>query len=414
VIFQNMNPVFMRVSGFHGTQNRGSGVKVEYELFKCYPYLFLNGKKGSGKSRLDQVIKMLCFNPKYGVNMTGAALFRAIDIEGGTIIIDELENITDKNSNMQMSDLAEVLKAGYEDGAKAYRCEGDTKVGFIPRAYSVYSPKVISNINGLDSVIGDRCLFINSFEYPEGTRLEDPKFYREEHRAEIKEIASKCCLSALEHFQEVYQAFRELKFDGISARMSQIMSPLVTIAKMAGTEYEKALIGYYKDTMVDEKLDAEDNTPAGLVPRLIKRAALELLGRVPIDLTNTEGSKYKGKIEQGEGCFEITDLHLKVWIEEHLPGIKVDLPDVNKWLKRAINISADNGKRGKAAVGFEFARDFNDNPRINIRKYQFRFSELVSDYEPGEEKRAAAKVTEEAKEKATASTKEALEEFKHG
>jgi hypothetical protein len=103
-----------------------------------------------------------------------------------------------------------------------------------------------------------------------------------------------------------------------------------------------------------------------------------------------------------------------VWIEEHLPGIKVDLPDVNKWLKRAINISADNGKRGKAAVGFEFARDFNDNPRINIRKYQFRFSELVSDYEPGEEKRAAAKVTEEAKEKATASTKEALEEFKHG
>jgi hypothetical protein len=26
-----MNPVFMRVSGFHGTQNRGSGVKVEFK-----------------------------------------------------------------------------------------------------------------------------------------------------------------------------------------------------------------------------------------------------------------------------------------------------------------------------------------------------------------------------------------------
>jgi hypothetical protein len=370
-----------------------------YELFKCYPYLFLNGKKGSGKSRLDQVIRLFGFNPKYGVNMTGAALFRAIDVEGGTIIIDEIENITSKN-NMQESDLATVLKAGYEEGAKAYRCEGDTKVGFIPRAYSVYGPKVISNINGVDSVIGDRCVFINSFEAPVGTELEDPKHFKEEHRAELKEITSKCCLSALEHFQEVYKAFRELKFDGISARMSQIMAPLVTLAKLAGADFERALIGFYQDTMVDAKLDAEDNAPAGLVPRLIKKVALELLGRAPKDLTDMAGSKYNGKIEQGEGYFEITDLHLKVWIEEHLPGEKVSLPDVNKWLKRAINVGTNNGKRGKATVGMEFARDFNENTRINIWKYKFRFSDLVSDYEPGDEKKAAAAAQEAESRKA--------------
>jgi DNA primase len=379
-----------------------------YELFKCYPYLFLNGKKGSGKSRLDQVIRLFCINPKYGVNMTGAALFRAIDVEGGTIIIDEIENITSKN-NIQESDLATVLKAGYEEGAKAYRCEGDTKVGFVPRAYSVYSPKVISNINGVDAVIEDRCVVINSFEAPAGTKLEDPKMFKEEHRAELKEITSKCCLSALEHFQEVYKTFRELKFDGISARMSQIMAPLITIARLSGTDFETALIGYYQDTMVDAKLDAEDNTPAGLIPRLIKRVALELLGRTPKDLTNMAGSKYNANIELGEGGFEITDLHLKVWVEEHLPGTQVSLPDVNKLLKRAMHF--ESSKRTSATVGLEFERDFNGNTKINVWKYTFQFSDVVPDYQPDEEKAAVAKAAVIESTKKEERSKAAFAEF---
>jgi hypothetical protein len=102
-----------------------------YELFKVYPYLYLNGKKGSGKSRLDLTLCLLSFNPKYGVNMTGPAMFRMIDMEGGTLIVDEMENITDSD-DLQYSDLATVLKAGYEDGAKAFRCEETQKKVTVP------------------------------------------------------------------------------------------------------------------------------------------------------------------------------------------------------------------------------------------------------------------------------------------
>jgi hypothetical protein len=124
------------------------------------------------------------------------------------------------------------------------------------------------------------------------------------------------------------------------------------------------------------------------------------------------GSKYPVKIELGEGGFEISDLHLKVLIEEHLPGTKVDLPDVNKWLKRAMHFESTRRTSVNVSLGFE--RDFNGNTKINVCKYTFRFSDVVPDYQPGEEKEAAAKAAAEDSAKKEEQSRAAMAEFRHG
>jgi hypothetical protein len=166
------------------------------------------------------------------------------------------------------------------------------------------------------------------------------------------------------------------------------MSPLITLARLAGPEFEEALMGYYRATMVDDKSDVEDSTPEGLIPKMIKQTAMELLGRSERDITNLTDSKFKGEIILGEGYFEITDLHLKVWIEEALPGKTITLADVNKWIKRLmdINVTRDR-RRNKANILPDVFREFRENARVNVYYYKFYFADLVPDYRAGEEKK---------------------------
>jgi len=364
-----------------------------YELFKVYPYLYLNGKKGSGKSRLSQVLRLFCFNPKYGVNLTGPALFRLISIVGGTIIIDEVESLTDRRSS-QESDLSQVFKAGYEEGPGAYRCEGDTEKGYIPKRYTFYGPKVVSNIFGIDDVISDRCVPVHSFEAPAEITLLDPKIYLDEHRQEIKDLTSKCCLSALMHFQTVYTQFREERFTGASKRLSQILMPLFTLANLAGPEYRAALDGYYRSVIVDTKKETDNDTPEGLILTIVKQVARELTGRSERDLTNLKNARFDGEIVREEGAFQVADLHLKVWMEEEKPGEKYSLKTIGQWLRRAFQVEMT--KRTRVDITDPSLCDEFNGRRPNIAYYRFHYKDLIADYAAGEEIEVAA-VMEAAK-----------------
>jgi hypothetical protein len=71
-----------------------------YEMFAQFPYLYLTGIKGSGKSRLDTVLYLFSFNAKLCINISEASLYRMISMEGGTIILDEIENLTNRTKGV--------------------------------------------------------------------------------------------------------------------------------------------------------------------------------------------------------------------------------------------------------------------------------------------------------------------------
>lgn len=64
-----------------------------YIIFQVIPYLWINGERGTGKSTIMKLMNKLCFNALYGSNLNPANIFRQIDNDGSTIILDEFEKM---------------------------------------------------------------------------------------------------------------------------------------------------------------------------------------------------------------------------------------------------------------------------------------------------------------------------------
>jgi hypothetical protein len=86
----------------------------------------------SGKSRLLEVVKLLARGPRLFVNVSAAALFRLIEKECPTVLIDEVDGIFKKTDEAN-ADLVSLLNVGWERGAFVPRCVGTNhEVQFFP------------------------------------------------------------------------------------------------------------------------------------------------------------------------------------------------------------------------------------------------------------------------------------------
>ncbi len=377
-----------------------------YELFGQYPYLLLNGEKGSGKSLLDTVLYMFCFNAKLAVDISEASLFRMIAVEGGTIIMDEVENLTSRKAT-QNSTMASLLKGGYAKQGKVYRVnmENSTNEGF-----EAFAPKVISNIFGVEDVIEDRCIRIPTYRLTptKGIKMEDPKYYIDERMSEVREVTSKCCLSALEHFQTINAIYRNISFITKTARLTQILNPLYAIALYVDAIYENgnnpnldvskldldnirgeyvgAFLTFYENVIAKTKEDIEIGTPEGIIKHVVEQIALEITDRIPSnqkEYTITHHHKYKEPIEFNleEGWFDINVIHFKCFIEEHMPGETAYTRTVHKWVKSSFNIDSNNIKRRTANIeeSEELTKEFKGNKKPKVNYYRFFINDFIKD-----------------------------------
>jgi len=120
-----------------------------HEEFETYPYLYLNAMKGAGKTRLLKLIAHLSYEGEILNSLTEAVLFRS----KGTLCIDEFEGGSRKGSES----LIELLNSAYKKGTKVKRMK-KVKEEQVVEEFDVYRPISIANIQGLDSVLSDRCI----------------------------------------------------------------------------------------------------------------------------------------------------------------------------------------------------------------------------------------------------------------
>lgn len=363
-----------------------------YELFAQVPYLFLNGSKGSGKSILDETIRLLAFNTKMAVHISEAAMFRMLSFEGGTLILDEQEGLTSKQRTMD-SGMAAILKGGYSRSGRVYRTNTDKgPMGTNNKidSFSIYGPKVISNIMGMDDVIEDRCIIINTYalKLTKETKMEDPKYYGEEKLDEIRELTSKCAISALRVFQKLSKIYNDCLFETGNARLSQILTPLMAVALLVDDcdesgEYMTALSDYWNFTLRPLKETVEKNTPEGIIKKSVEGVAKELLGitpRVDFEYTIANNHRYNEpiKFNLDEGWFEINVLHLKCFIEEAKPGETIFAKYIPKWLKTVFKIPDKDVKRRVVTIeNEELIKEFRGNIKPKVYCYRFWFADFV-------------------------------------
>jgi len=128
-----------------------------YKDFPSFPRLFINAMKGSGKSRLLQIIKALSWRGTVQTNLTEAVLFR--NASERTLLFDESESISSKEKGV----MRELLNAGYKKGVEVTRMKKvKTREGeeMVTESFDLYGPVGLANINGLEDVLQDRSITI--------------------------------------------------------------------------------------------------------------------------------------------------------------------------------------------------------------------------------------------------------------
>lgn len=134
-----------------------------FPIFDAYPYLFVNATKGSGKTKLLNLLEKLCFNARAITGPSIPSMFRFTDSGKCTLLLDEGEHYSDTD----MRDIRALLLSGYKKGSKISRAvEEVVQIGeksikrFNVEEFQNYSPKAIANISGLDDVLESRCITI--------------------------------------------------------------------------------------------------------------------------------------------------------------------------------------------------------------------------------------------------------------
>jgi hypothetical protein len=166
-----------------------------YQVWDAVPYLYVGGALGSGKTRVFEILARLVFRPLSSSNMTGAALFRTLHNQGGTLLLDEAERLR-QTQDAEVVALVSMLLAGYKRGGTATRLEavGDT---FKTVAFDVYGPKALACIAGLPPALASRCIPIYMFRAPPGS--EKPKRRIDTAPAGWQRLRDDLCVLALEH-----------------------------------------------------------------------------------------------------------------------------------------------------------------------------------------------------------------------
>jgi hypothetical protein len=128
-----------------------------FETSDATPYLAVtSAEMRSGKTRLLEVLELLVRNPWRTERVTPAALYRKIEVDSPTLLLDEWD-ATVRSDQKFSETLRGILNAGHRRNGKVSVC-GSEKVGYTPTDFHVYCPKVIAGIGKLPNTLADRSL----------------------------------------------------------------------------------------------------------------------------------------------------------------------------------------------------------------------------------------------------------------
>ncbi|MEZ6119149.1 MAG: hypothetical protein R3C28_21620 [Pirellulaceae bacterium] len=197
-----------------------------YHAWPAVPYLYFGGPKGSGKSRVFEILERLAFRSYSTSNISAASVFRTLDSRGGTLIYDEAERLKDRSSDQH--ELLSMLLAGYKRGGSATRME---KVGdkFKTVQFDVYGPKAIACIQGLPPALGSRAIRIIMFRT--GKDSQKPRRKIDADPTCWQELRDQLYVLALERGVEVLRYVdRDDVCPPMSGRDYELWQPLLALA----------------------------------------------------------------------------------------------------------------------------------------------------------------------------------------
>jgi len=224
-----------------------------FDCFDITPYLVVTSPTRScGKTLVMTLLYWLCGRGKRNDSMSKAAIFRSVDRDKPTLVLDEVGWVVDQKDDRQG-----ILCGGFERNGYVEICEGEG-ASINSRLYSTYGPKVFGLIGKLTPTLMDRSIEINiqrkmSREKVESLRRRD----NDQHR-----VLRQKCLRWANDNRAALAAIEVRPPAGLDDRAFDIWEPLLSIAQLVGGDWPKlameaaiALSGGEDDTNEETRVE---------------------------------------------------------------------------------------------------------------------------------------------------------------
>lgn len=205
----------------------GKGTHL-FPIFDCFPYLaIVSPTKQCGKTRLLEVLGLLCSDAERTSNISEAALFRLIELHHPTLLLDEMEQLREKGERAQI--LRNLLNAGNRRDAVAIRCaDGGARIDRC----NVFCPKALATIGSLPDTITDRAICIQMQRRTQAEKIE--RFLFQKVEPEARKIRERFAAWAKYHRDTIQAAYANAPdLDFLGDRDAEVWMPLFAILAVA-------------------------------------------------------------------------------------------------------------------------------------------------------------------------------------
>jgi len=199
-----------------------------FESFDIAPYLSITSPtRRCGKTVLMTMLYWLCRRAKKSDSMSKPAIYRSVDTERPTLVLDEVGWVLDPKDERQG-----ILCGGFERNGFVEVCEGEG-TSITTRLFSTFCPKAFGLIGQLTATLTDRSIVI-----PMRRKMLTEKAERLRRRdtEEHGQLRRQCLRWATDNAEVLVRAM----LPGLTAlndRANDLWEPLLAVADRAGGDW---------------------------------------------------------------------------------------------------------------------------------------------------------------------------------
>ncbi len=187
----------------------------------------LSPEPGSGKTRVLEVLDVLCANPLMALDISMSAFFRIVEIRQPSILLDEVDAIfTGKKQSEGSEDMRRVINNGYRIGAVVQRVGGKNRDEV--KEFHVFTPVAMAGLGNLPDTLMSRSVILRMKRRRGGEKVQ--QFRDRLHRPEGQQLQALIARWAASVGTLDYP---ELP-DGVEDRDADVWEPLLMVADVAG------------------------------------------------------------------------------------------------------------------------------------------------------------------------------------
>jgi putative DNA primase/helicase len=200
-----------------------------YDAGDISPFVVLvSPTKGCGKTSVLILLQYLTPRSELASNISAAALFRYIEKEHPTLLIDEADSFVKDDERLRG-----ILNSGHTKTAayviRTVEVNGDHQ----PHRFSTWAPKAIATIRALADTLEDRAVVVQLQRKPPGAKVER---LRRRDNEWFEALRSQAARWAADNFEKLVDPDPQMP-EALNDRAADNWRPLVAIADLVGGEW---------------------------------------------------------------------------------------------------------------------------------------------------------------------------------